>query len=293
MEDWELDTWSFYNLIENFGDSRVDYYPHNMRQATVKPFFSNVREALEQFSNPTGIFETVDASRPDAYIQWNVESRDWEKLRDEIGMNLPANFRTDDDWIAKCFGFDKVSDKFHHRTHWRMVLIGQTGAGMFNHKDTLNSASFQSQIRGRKRWHLCDDSQSEFLYGAGKVNTFAPDYEKFPLALEATCYDTVLNTGEMLYYPQAWWHQTVNLEDVTMAVSGTLVTKGNRPHITREFQKECNPDKNTTRIFTYEKDLCDALELCFDVWTQKDWLGDLRADFAKDEQNKLGRRTEL
>ena len=162
-------------------------------------------------------------------------------------MKLPANFQTDDEWILKCFGTGAVADKFHQRTHWRMVLIGEKGAGMFNHKDTLHSSSFQAQVRGRKRWHLCDNTQTEYMYDAGRVNMFAPDYDKFPKALKATCFDVVLNTGEMLYYPQNWWHQTTNMDDVNMAVSGTLVTKSNTPEITNEFKRECVKGKTSSR----------------------------------------------
>ena len=52
-------------------------------------------------------------------------------------MDLPPPFSTDDDWLLPCFEpVDRV-DSFLIRTHWRMLLIGQENAGMFNHKDTL------------------------------------------------------------------------------------------------------------------------------------------------------------
>ena len=60
MDDWDLKRWDFNHLVDNFGESMVDYYPHNMREETVKPFFSNVRDALAQFTNPTGIFQVSE-----------------------------------------------------------------------------------------------------------------------------------------------------------------------------------------------------------------------------------------
>jgi ribosomal protein L16 Arg81 hydroxylase len=50
---------------------------------------------------------------------------------------------------------------------------------MFNHKDTLQSSSFQAQVKGRKRWHLCSNAESKNLYKAGDVDTFSPNYEKY------------------------------------------------------------------------------------------------------------------
>lgn len=274
-------------MVEHFGDARVDYYPHNMKVSSVKPFFSTVKNALDQFSNPTGLFDKVDASAPTAYIQWNVENSDWDKLVDKLEMKLPANFRTDDSWIEKCFGEDALSAKFHHRTHWRMVLIGQKGAGMFNHKDTLQSSSFQAQVLGRKRWHICDDSQTPYVYEAGKVNTFQPDYEAFPEMKKAVCYDVVVEAGEMIFYPKNYWHQTINMDDITLAVSGTLVTEENREAISKEFAYECREGKAKSRIFNYEEDLCTGLEECYEEWRVKDWEGDVRRDV--EEERMVGK----
>jgi hypothetical protein len=109
-----------------------------------------------------------------------LRSHTGEKLKDK-GMDLPPMFTSDDDWINECFGeYDKKNkDNFLIKTHWRMVLIGQKGAGMFNHKDTLQSSSFQAQVKGRKRWHLCSNAESKNLYKAGDVDTFSPNYEKY------------------------------------------------------------------------------------------------------------------
>ncbi len=39
------------------------------------------------------------------------------------------------------------------------VLFGNKGAGMFNHKDTLRTASFHLTLHGTKRWHICAPSE--------------------------------------------------------------------------------------------------------------------------------------
>ena len=111
--------------------------------------------AFNNFDSPKGTYKTVDASDRSAYVQWNMRSSEWSAFT-SLGMDLPPQFSTDDSWIEECFGPRGRVDDFLLRTHWRMLLVGQENAGMFNHKDTLRSASFQAQIEGRKRWHLCE-----------------------------------------------------------------------------------------------------------------------------------------
>lgn len=60
--------------------------------------------------------------------------------------------------------------------------MGNRAAGMFNHKDTLQTSSWQLQIQGRKLWHLCPPSEDGKMYAAGAVNAFAPDYDRYPHA---------------------------------------------------------------------------------------------------------------
>jgi len=204
---------------------------------------------------------------------------------------------------------------------------------MFNHKDTLQSTSFQAQISGRKvrggeeqstggandgrsvattvvcialylttfysslrsspsrssqRWHLCPPSQDSKLYKAGDVNTFNPDYPKYPRALELDCFDDVVETGMMVYYPANYWHQTRNMDPFTLSVSGTLVTEGNAHLISKEFDRECDASK-VVRIFNPEEKLCEGLRECKEHWAMKSWGGDM----AEDVEKLIGRRKEL
>ena len=39
----------------------------------------------------------------------------------------------------------------------------------------------QLQVTGAKTWHVCPPSQSPFMYEAGAVDAFHPDYDRFPL----------------------------------------------------------------------------------------------------------------
>lgn len=61
---------------------------------------------------------------------------------------------------------------------------------LFVFSDTLRTSSFQLQLRGRKLWHICAPSETQYIGSPGneESNMFAPDYEKRPWLRNATCY---------------------------------------------------------------------------------------------------------
>jgi hypothetical protein len=72
-----------------------------------------------------------------------------------------------------------------------------------------------AQIWGSKRIFLSPPHHDEFLYTSeanailfgSPVDPEAPDFEKFPLARQASMIECVVNPGEMLYVPAGWYHQ--------------------------------------------------------------------------------------
>jgi len=72
-----------------------------------------------------------------------------------------------------------------------------------------------AQIWGTKRIFLSPPHHDEFLYTSeanailfgSPVDPEAPDFEKFPLARQASMIECVVNPGEMLYVPAGWYHQ--------------------------------------------------------------------------------------
>ena len=107
---------------------------------------------------------------------------------------------------------EALRSSFLKSTHWRMLIVGSPGAGMFMHKDVMRMGGWQAQIRGRKRWHLCyGPTQDKFMYKAGETDGFRPDYAKTPRFADATCYDFVTKPGDVLLWPRDWWHQTIVL----------------------------------------------------------------------------------
>lgn len=47
--------------------------------------------------------------------------------------DIPFFFTKDEPWLEGCLPSDSLRNEFLLSTHWRMVLIGDRGAGMFNH----------------------------------------------------------------------------------------------------------------------------------------------------------------
>ena len=72
-----------------------------------------------------------------------------------------------------------------------------------------------AQIWGTKRIFLAPPHHDEFLYPSeanailfgSPFNPEAPDFEKFPLARQASMIECIVNPGELLYVPAGWYHQ--------------------------------------------------------------------------------------
>jgi hypothetical protein len=72
-----------------------------------------------------------------------------------------------------------------------------------------------AQVWGTKRIFLSPPHHDEFLYPreanailyGSPFDPEAPDFDKFPLARQATTIECIVNPGDMLYVPAGWYHQ--------------------------------------------------------------------------------------
>ena len=101
------------------------------------------------------------------------------------------------------------------------------------------------------------------MYSAGDVDTFHPDYRRFPKFKNATCYQFIAEPGDVVYYPKDWWHQTQNLQTPTMSITGTLVTLGNYVEQREMLREQCAGDG---MVFNPVESVCRKLESCYEVW---------------------------
>lgn len=188
---------------------------------------------------------------------------------DSLGMNDGTTTTASGDetrFVPNSASATDILSQFYLSTHWQMLLIGENQAGMFNHMDTLRTASWQLQLVNAKKWHLCSPEMTPFLYKAGEVDMFHVDYSVHPLVLQARCYEVTLQPGELLYYPADYWHQTLNIGTPSIALSSTLVTPLNYKHIIAELRKECT-NNELQRIFLYDPHMCAMLEECYAHWS--------------------------
>lgn len=262
--NWILLHFNFISLMRHYGHYPVDFYPHNMKEEQVHPYFASLSDGIRQLLHyPEEVYEEVDASEPGTYLQWNLDFHVFNKLISKANGSLP-DILTDLHWIDHCISDDNAKSNFQKKTHWKMLLIGEELSGMFNHKDSLNSASWQIQLVGRKKWHICSSVDDHNLYKAGEINTFHPNYKLFPKFRQVrTCSQLILSPGDMIFYPKEYWHQTLNLDTPTVSLTGTIVTSQNYESVIQELTAECS---GRSSIYKADKSLCSQLELCFNRW---------------------------
>jgi len=258
---WDLSKLTPEHIAAKYGKLTADYYPHNMKEETVHPMFFPLKDAVEQLSMPLEGYMNLDTSNQGTYIQWNVDEASWRSLLADMNAELPPVFE-DQHWTSKCFS-DKDVSTFNKNVHWKMMLIGEKEAGMFNHKDVMRMGSWQVQVTGRKLWHICSPTQDEFVYGAGMVNTFRPDYDRYPKMINASCYQTISNPGDMMYYPRDWWHQTRNLETPSIAFSGSLISRHSQKEFAQKMREQCYGRGN---VFHASPEHCARVDQCIRDW---------------------------
>ena len=158
-------------LVETYGSDRVDFYPHGMSLEHVYPIFSTMKQALEYLYNPVGkqqnfkhgnmflfgdipycffpaflilsylgVYHKVDSSENGTYIQWNTDFGDekWNELLRSFAGEAAETLTPDlfnDKWMKspQCFSEDEgLKQMFKFLTHWKMLIIGEKGAGLLS-----------------------------------------------------------------------------------------------------------------------------------------------------------------
>jgi hypothetical protein len=96
------------------------------------------------------------------------------------------------------------------------------------HHDTI--MLFHTQIVGRKHWRLISPLDTPRLYNHNNVfspiDLDRPDFNRYPLFRDVKVLDVVVEPGETLFLPLAWWHQVASL-DVSLSFSYTNLAAPN------------------------------------------------------------------
>ena len=94
------------------------------------------------------------------------------------------------------------------------LWIGPAGTRTPLHHDTL--MLLHTQIVGRKRWRFVSPLSGPHLYN--EVDVYSPvdfealDLQRFPNAAKVKVLDVVVEPGETMFLPLAWWHQVTSLD---------------------------------------------------------------------------------
>ena len=291
----DLTVFDLESLYKDHGTVPVDFYPQNMIVKPTKVYNVPLSKALEYLLYPEGAYMSVDASEPGTYIQWNMNETVWDRLLARTRLDrLPRTLTHSLDSLFAKLTKDKESsyvsvtgtttvdifaapnskelDVMKHtlglKTHWYMLLLGEADAGMFPHQDTLSVGSWQAQVVGSKRWRVCSPTPPSDLAQGMQGPQFAMGTEK-----GQECYETILHSGDLIYYPPYYWHETKNLESPSASLSGTVVVDasvhGNvGAHVPSGFganykdvlinslRLEC---KDKRKGFGFDAELCSAL----------------------------------
>jgi hypothetical protein len=98
--------------------------------------------------------------------------------------------------------------------HSAYLWVGPAGTKTPLHHDTV--MLFHTQIVGRKRWRFVSPLSSPSLYNDfdvySPVDFEALDLRRFPDAAKVKVLDVVVEPGETVFLPLAWWHQVTSLD---------------------------------------------------------------------------------
>lgn len=254
-KDWGIlqtwaDTWEE-DLAELFPDAVTDFYPYNMlSESRQSPYLTRLPKGIKELLEPQKSYhfgEPKDGhpAVEGRYMHLQLSPVQWKVLEDKkVIPDMRHSFLKNDEWLQACMN-DKVAQEWHLKTHWKIILTGTRGAGMFNHSDALLTSSWHLHVLGRKWWYVC--------------GTHADGRQ--------VCYEDNLAPGEILYYPRRWHHETQCLETPTMTLTDTVAHEGNAEGIMGKAFGECS--NKASLSFDFSSQLCDALDECTKWWRRR------------------------
>jgi len=228
---------------ELFPNAVTDFYPYNMLSETRQhPYLTRLPKAIRELHEPEESYH-FKPTPPDAwegrYMHLQLTPSMWNEL--ERRGDLPKDrhsFLKNDQWIQTCLDDPALADEWNIKTHWKILLVGTRGAGMFNHSDSLLTSSWHAHIMGNKWWYVCGQLPNR----------------------SHVCFDEVLQPGDILYYPRRWHHETQILETPTMTLTDTVAHTGNAEGILDKIYGECSGRYPLN--FDLSAKLCDAVLGC-------------------------------
>ena len=175
---------------------------------------------------------------------------------DRAVANAAADAAGDANAAAMAAGDGEEEGDGELRREWsvqtgeRMLTVGTRGAGMYNHSDTLPTASWHAHVLGNKWWRVCGS------VGEG-----------------SECYQGTLRPGEILYYPPGWFHETRIVDDLALTLTQAVAFGFNALSLATHVQHACAAGERPDSVSEYDQDgfsarLCDRFDECRKVWSR-------------------------
>lgn len=153
---------------------------------------------LEEVINGPSL-EADSKSNETWYLFGETYSPEWKRFLESYELPpCQACNALDDSLVALSFG------------------IGNSGSGVQWH---IHGPGFSEAIHGRKHWILYSNkNEPKFHPDQTSLNWMHYNYTAFEkmddMPLECTLYP-----GDIIYFPDMWWHATINIDDYTAFVS--------------------------------------------------------------------------
>ncbi len=195
--DWPaMKNWSFAEFKRRYGAMTVQVQAGREKDDN----FEVNKLQHKHMTNFAAFLDRLVTSSPnnDEYLTANNEllrRPEFQGLLDEVG---PLPDYCDRASLARCAS----------------LWVGPAGTKTPLHHDTL--MLLHTQIVGRKRWRFIAPSSAPRLYNDydvySPVNFEALDLASFPEAAKVKVLDVVVEPGETVFLPLAWWHQVTSLD---------------------------------------------------------------------------------
>lgn len=167
---------------------------------------------------------------PDRYITFGAYLRMIEEGPTDLRMFLFNIFKHVPE-MCHDFSTPTIMDGFVDS--FPFMFFGGEGAVVNMHYDIDLSHVFLNQFHGRKKIILFPPEQSKNIYHqpftvASSVDVSAPDYENYPALRKAEGYVCILEPGESIFMPSAFWHHITYLDasySISLRANDSLVTR--------------------------------------------------------------------
>lgn len=144
------------------------------------------------------------------------------------------NNMQDLDWRPNVDISERISN-----THFPSVFFGAAGSSSPLHSDARMTRFWIMQLAGKKlvrlvppadNWRGDASDSHEFQPSLFTVDLMHPDFQEHPNMHNMIVYETILEPGDLLFIPEGWGHQALNLE-WTWMISSNYIDEHNLPNL--------------------------------------------------------------